>query len=224
MFKSLPVAALQVESPYQIGYIGLYPASPFLQSGLHVLAADDVLEAADDLVEHDVDDALALCIFGVGLGSVCAVSGTVPRHPAIGVNHLVQRALEQGAVRWVAIEHLAGQDQVAFSRADIDLVAKLYLPAALDDNVGVQLVDGEQFLVVGHRQALYLLLVRHLVHQFHHGQQVLHLPDYGTADYARLRFFFIAFDTLLITLVNKINCLANKSTRLSPLFVLFILK
>lgn len=157
----LPVATENIKSPLQIRDDGLHPAPPFLKARLHVQAAGQILQRSDDLVEDDVDDPGLLCRPLVRKRRIPSVRRHIARDNAVVLFDPRDDAAIGLCVPRIAVQYLAVDDQGAYTRRQVDLMAEGCFPSPFDEDVGVLLVNREQLLFVRYLLAQNLMPIRH---------------------------------------------------------------
>ena len=173
----LPFATKHSEPSFEIRYDGLDPAPPFLEPRLHALAADQIPERSDDLVEYDIDDSFVPRQLPVRKRRIAAVRGHIARHNAVVFLDPVNHATVRLRVAGVAVQDLAVDDEHAFPRRQIHLVPERRFAPALYDDIGMVLEDGKQLVCVRHLLAQDLVPMRRAVHLLRLRQKGLDLPQ-----------------------------------------------
>lgn len=164
VWPRLPFTPKHVEPSFEIRYDGLDPAAPFFEPSLHALAAGQIPERSDDLVEDDVDDTFFLCQLLIREGRIAAIRRHVARHDAVVVLDPFNHATVGLRVPGVAVQNLAVDNQHARTGRQIDLMPERRFAPAFYYDIRMVLEDRKQLVCVRHLLSQNLVTVRHAVY------------------------------------------------------------
>ena len=158
--QAAPEAAIQAETPFQIGDARLDAGAETLELPVQPRRAGHVLGfQAAFLVEHDMLDAQRLGLLEILARGVTAVESRPRRRRAVLLDVPLEHRQasadrrRSGAVRRVAVLHHHVEHQPGASRGQVDLVPVMRAAAALDDNVRMRLEQAHYLLASRHRLA-----------------------------------------------------------------------
>ena len=149
-FVAAPRTAAQSEGAFEGGDDAFDAGAPFAQLFVYARALYKLGEGvAFEGGKRDVLNAQCAGFFGVGFACESAIGGDIFRGLALLFEMSFQGGHELFAVGGVAFFDGAVEDEIAFSRAQKNLVSVNDFALALDYDVGVGLEDGNDFFSGG---------------------------------------------------------------------------